>query len=582
MRRDAFVAEVIPHLSPIVGLPVVQLRLGDALVLWAAAPSAPIDTHSTDDGGAVVWGDALLPGAARRSRASALLEAWSGPTATGTCHDGFFAALAVRDGRIVVGGDLLGLFPLYVSAPTGVFLAASSPAPLARHPLVDSSTDIEGLIGHLLTGGPFDGRTLQRGVHRMAAGTRVTWSASAGLRTHRAFEWPHPPVDDTLTFNEQMERFDAAQGAAVRRHTGVHERLAVLLSGGRDSRLLAGYLTQQGRTASAVSLGAVTDHDARCAAAVARTLRLPHRVHDVTFDRFVAFADRTVRWERLSGGLSSMHAWATVDALEAPGGGVGGGVLSGYVLEARHLAPLPPTRDAMLQWTHARALTPESLERLLRPQFHGALAGVMASVRDSFGAPARGHSLDGAELSWRWLMAGYARFHAGAVPWRMSFASWPILPILDQALLETTLSIPRSFLADRRMQDAVLRSRFPELARLPLDRNAHDVRPLVESWKSRLGRHVQRILPDRSRPSPERRYYARMYDFDNPGWRAIRESAQPGRAALHEWFDEEALAALVPPSGVASGHDEPITNGFGPKMLTGLMRWQVLAQEGDA
>jgi asparagine synthase (glutamine-hydrolysing) len=280
--------------------------------------------------------------------------------------------------------------------------------------------------------------------------------------------------------------------------------------------------------------------------------------------------------------MSTVHSWAAADALAA-----GGAVLSGYVWEIRQIAALPDAREAMLQWTHAHALRPEALAALLRPALRPLVDEVMHTVRTRFDALAS-DAADGGDASFRWMMAGYARFHAGAVPWRLSFASWPVLPIMDQDLLATMCAIPREFLSARRMQDEILRTRFPALARLPLDRNADDLRPLLDSPWARA-RRALRGLADRTRPAGratrstvplERRYYARMYDFDAPGWQAIRRAAEPGREALHEWFLPEALAALVPPAPQRAAHTDPIAQGFGPKMLVGLM--QMLAPSGGA
>ena len=589
-RRERFLAAVTPTLAPVSGLVAGELALGRAVIRWQAAPSAPIDRWREADAAAVVWGDALTPGTDGRCAARALHAAWCGAPASPVRHDGFFAAVALDAGAVVLGGDLLGLFPLYVAAAGDTFVAATSPALVAAHPLVDGTLDLEGIVGHLLTGGPFDGRTVRRGVRRVAAGARVRWSESTGLHEGPPFDWPHAPVQPERSEEVERERFFHAQGEAVRRHTALHGRVSLLLSGGRDSRLLAGHLVQQGRSAHTITLGDATDHDATCAAAVARTLRLPHRVHAVRFDDFVAFADRTVRWEQLSGSLSSMHAWAAVDALTddvttgtpraastAHGRATAHGVLSGYLLEGRHLAPPPAGREPMLAWTHARALSPAVVTALLRAEHRHLVPLVISRVQAAFDSLAPAGHTEPAETSWRWLMAVYARFHPGAVPWRLSFGAWPILPILDQALLDTTLSMPWAYLANRRLQDALLRTRFPALARLPLDRNAPEVRPLVESWRARLLARARRRLASHVSAPLERRYYARMYDFDNAGWRAVRAAAEPGREALHAFFEPDALAALVPPGGAPAAHDDPITDGFGPRMLTGLMRWQVLS-----
>jgi hypothetical protein len=70
----------------------------------------------------------------------------------------------------------------------------------------------------------------------------------------------------------------------------------------------------------------------------------------------------------------------------------------------------------------------------------------------------------------------------------------------------------------------------------------------------------------------ERRFYARMYDFDNPGWQQIRASAEAGRERMAEWFDLDALARVLPLAGQSAAHADVIVDGFGPKMLTGFMR----------
>ena len=567
------------RLAPVAGLVHGRLDWGATTILWVAAADAPIDTARDDTGMAVVIGDALPPGEVRRTGASALRAAWTGPKPTRVAYDGFFAAIAIHGEAVVIGADLLGLFPVYTADRDACFVASSTPAAFDWHPRFAGGLHVAGLFGYLLTGGPFGGDTLRHGVRRLDAGVRLRWQASTGGVAERVFSWPSGGADSALSFDAQLERLDAAQETAVRRHTAVHPRLSVLLSGGRDSRTLVGYLARANREASAITLGALTDHDATCAAAVARTLGMPHAVHDVAFERFPEFADRAIMHEHLAGGMSSIHSWAAVDALRA----MGGAVLNGYVFEIRQIPPLPDSRDGMLAWTHAHALAPNALEALVRTQHRATVAEVMHTVRSRF-AELAADAPDPAEASWRWLMAGYARFHSGAVPWRLSFSAWPVLPIVDQELLGVMCAMPREFLASRRMQDALLREKFPVLARLPLDRNADDLRPLLERPWSRAVATLHVRMPRRAAPTApiERRYYARMYDFDNPGWRLVRARAEPGRAAATEWFEPAALAAFVPPPTTAAGHADPIAEGFAPKSLTGFMRLLSMRSEGDA
>jgi len=536
-----------------------------------------VSTHAGADGCALLLGDALPPGDDCRVDARTLLRDWlSGARVTLTAYDGLHVAIAVRGRDVAIGGDLLGLVPIVHAAAGPVRLAGSSSALFARHPLFDDVLDVRGLFGHLLTGGPFDGRTLRSGVTRLGAGMLLRWSGTAPPWETSHYRAPPAGIDDSLDFESAIERYDAALHAAVRRHAAVHASVSLLLSGGRDSRLLAGYALRDRPLAQAFTLGAPSDHDAACAARVAHTLRVSHRSHDVPFATFPRHADRSIRHELLSGGMSNVHAWEGVDQLA----GIGGGLLSGYLLEIRQIAPVPQTIRGMLDWTHAHAMTPAQLRGLVRPHLRPLVdetAEAVARQLNDVGVDfAAGECSN--ERSWRWFLATNARFHAGAVPWRYAAAAWPVLPILDQALLRTMQATPPAWQDSRRLQDAVLRRRFPALARLPLDRNADDVRPLAPTVMYRLREMLHRAVGPRRGLAVERRYYARMYDFDNPGWQLIRTSAEAGREPMAEWFDRDALARVLPAAGQSAAHADPIANGFAPKLLTGLMRALVLGE----
>jgi asparagine synthase (glutamine-hydrolysing) len=544
-----------------------QLAYGDIRILWHAAPSAPVSVHADAGGCALVIGDAIRPGQSRRVDARGILQDWLEPAgASPAVYDGFHVAIAVRGAELALGGDLLGLAPIVHAAPGPVRLAGSSSAHFCLHPLFHDRLDVRGLFGHLLTGGPFDGRTLRAGVTRMGAGRLLRWSGGAPPQERSHYNASGVDSDGMRDFDAALQRYDAALHAAVRRHSAVHAHVSILLSGGRDSRLLGGYVLRDRRLQQAFTLGAPSDHDAMCAASVARTLRTSHRTHDVPFASFLRHADRSISAELLSGGMSNVHTWEGADALA----GTEGGLLSGYLLEARQIAPMPPTVAGVLDWTHAHAMTPARLRRLVRPHLRPLVDETTEAIERA--AHALGTEESSNERSWRWVLATYARFHPGAVPWRYSSAAWPILPILDQGFLQTMQAMPPAWLDSRRMQDAVLCRRFPRLARLPLDRNGSDVRPLLSSPLHRLREALERTLGARRAPTVERRFYARMYDFDNSGWRQIRAAAEPGRARMAEWFDLAALALVLPTADQSGALADPIAEGFGPKMLTGFMR----------
>ena len=570
-------SRAVPHLAPVPALKVGQLEAGRTTIVWSASPGAPLSAVSSGDTGAVVWGDALEDPTGMRATAAGVARAWSSEQDPPRVFDGFYAAVVVSGDDVIIGADILGLFPVYYSVLGDVLLAGSTPEGFRHHPLFREAVSAEGLFGLLLTGGPLGGRCLLEGVVRLGAGALVRWRHGRSAREVPHYVFPDVERHGALSFDDQVEMLATAMDSAVRRHVRPHGKVSLLLSGGRDSRLLGGYVSRHGTVAEALTLGKPTDYDAMCAAGVARALHLPQRIGEIQYDGFPAYANRVVRWEHLSGGMSSMHTWGTWDAL----GHVDGALLNGYLFELRGYALLPTPREEMLAWSYKRATSPEVLRSLVRTEsLRNVVDDVEGVIRSRFDSICS----DPVERSWRWRTATYKRFHAGAVPWRLSFGAWPVMPILDRELMETMLALPRANMASRRLADGVMRREFPALARLPLDRNAHDVRPLVPSvgWKLRqaLGRRLPAVAPAilRQAGDAERRYYVRIYDFDNAGWRAVRGAAEHGRDRLAQWFDPAAIATIVPQPAVAAGHSDTVLQGFLPKMLVGFMRRCVLSE----
>jgi asparagine synthase (glutamine-hydrolysing) len=361
---------------------------------------------------------------------------------------------------------------------------------------------------------------------------------------------------------------DTALGRTIERHR-LGEAPGMLLSGGRDSRLIAGYMTEGAHRVDALTLGAETDLEMRCAAAVARVLDCPHRTMDLDEAHFPDFAALQAEWEQLGSGFANVHMWGAVAALrELPAR-----VFAGHNLEIRSSDPMPHAFDELFGGVKNRGFQPATLRRLLKPQVFDDLVDTLDRERRT---EYEAGSSSAEDRPARFFLAHDRRAHAGGVPWKLSFGSWPILPILDRALLETIFALPSSALANRRAQDEILRRRFPHLARLPLDRNARHVLPLLPSPAQRLTNLIGRATEPISRRFPgarERRYYHRIYDVNGPGWRAIRRRAEPHRERVAPLLDMDVLAELVPQPDARLPVRNTITDSFAPKLLIGLMMW---------
>ncbi|MCH5374898.1 MAG: hypothetical protein JJ992_13060, partial [Planctomycetes bacterium] len=114
-------------IAPVTGLERGGLDCGACSIVWAHGPSAPVSHHQHHQAAALLLGDALEADGTRMN-AQTLLQRWldcgAGIPAS---FDGYFAAFVYSQTQgLFVGGDVLGLFPLYYFERDGVVLVGSS------------------------------------------------------------------------------------------------------------------------------------------------------------------------------------------------------------------------------------------------------------------------------------------------------------------------------------------------------------------------------------------------------------------------------------------------------------------------
>ncbi|HVF40398.1 MAG TPA: asparagine synthase-related protein [Gemmatimonadaceae bacterium] len=570
-RRQRFLHEVAPLIAPVEKLRVERADLDDFGAVWAIREGVPVSSTISADATAIVWGDAIPGPGPERLSAAGLLMKWAETNPRPfACFDGFYAALRY-DAKcgIVAGVDLLGLFPLYYASTADALVIASSPELFQRHPLFPATMDAAGLVGLLMTNGILGGRSLLKGVRRLQPGHVLEWRPDGHALETRQYSIPVPETDTAASFADDVEQLDSVFSAAMYRHMPADEPAAMLLSGGRDSRQIAGYLREQGSSILALTLGNRSDYEMVCAVSVGRALGSDHHVVPLDDSRFPAAAELQAKWEHLCSGFSNVHMWEAIQPLS----GFPPHFVSGYMLDMRDLEPMPDRFEETMRTDKHRGMPASTLQRLLRREvFDGLPVQIEREMKSVYEA---GCSLE-SQRATRFFLAHDWRGHAGAVPWKLTFGSWPVLPVLDRALLETLFVLPQASIANRRAQDEILRRRFPDLARLPLDRNTYDTTPLLPSAADRLRQRLNNVLDHaryRMPPRLERRYYHRIYDINGPGWRAVRRRAEPFRELLADIVDMKVMRELLPAPEETVVVTNKIRESFGTKQLIGLMLW---------
>ncbi|HET7550522.1 MAG TPA: asparagine synthase-related protein [Gemmatimonadaceae bacterium] len=582
-RRAAYCAAAARRIAPLPNLTTGSCGSGDFHALWAAGARAPIAAESDECGAAVLWGD-VLDDEGSRVTPGRLRAAWVGADAELPTFDGYHAAV-VHDARhgLTLGADLIGMFPVYWWTGGEVLLAGSSPELFRLHPCFRSSLDIEGLAAMLLTMYSVDGRTLLTGVRRLAPGHLLRAGAGRAPREVENYRLPFSDRWHDVPFSTQVELLHEVLADAVRRHVPRDEPCALSLSGGRDSRLVAGLLERQGNSVTAVTFGERDDMEMRCARGVARATGFAHRTLPLEVDGEGKCGELHATWLHCTTGFGALAHWGSAARM----GDLPPRLATGYVMD-------PIIGGTHIPWAYDRANRRMAFDSFFaRANAHGVPEETLRSLFGGHGAndlvdAARGtvrriyerYSDVESRRAWCFDIHHRQRFHVGNPPWFLSFATWPAQPAVDRRVLEVAGAFPLATLAERRAQDEVIRRFFPHLAELPLDRNSYDTEPISPRVRYLVGQYIgerfsplTRIATRFRRHGRERRFYYRIFDFNGPGWRAIRRLAEPYRGKLEGLMDMERLDEYLPPPDVELKVRNGIVDSSGRKMLVGLMLW---------
>ena len=586
--RRAFVRARLPDsLSGLPHLKRQQTTVAGLDVIWDAPPSTPISEAKDKVFGlerfAWVVGDFDAPYSVNSDAAPRLLKRTAHETPDFSCISGqngyYLAMLYEGESRLVLGTDVFGLFPLYYWSRGDVFLFGTSPELFKLHPLFVAEPSLYGVASVLLVNHISGGQSLFQDVRRCNPGSFIEWTPVRGVREAEANPLRMSDSGFDLPYTEFRDRVSACldefHGSLARL-----PNLNLSLSGGQDSRTLAGYLSKYmpSNAVCAVSLGKKTDMELSYALKVSRLYGWRHRYADVGFENFPTSANCQLRLESMQGPFASFEMGTIVSILaniDAP-------VISGYfgdpvIGDGQILGALSPQTgefefSRVLKKFRRYGFSREEVVDLLLSQDGPSIVG---SVIDEL--QKQWNLIDGKlfQKAWLFSMTNRVRFHIGAIIWRMSLGAWPLLPYVDRRLLEIVASMPMNYFADRRIQADIIKRDFPELALLPLDRN--DRRPgyLVKPWHRKVRDHLpgfwrlERALSQHG----EHRYYYRIYDFNSPGWKLVREEAEQFRSASSSLLSPSSVAKHLPKPCTVAAFEDQIMDASKVKTLAGLLLW---------
>jgi asparagine synthase (glutamine-hydrolysing) len=583
-RRAGYAARVRTLVAPIAGLRVQSREGAGWSAVWAAASTAPVDVEVGSNGAALLWGEAR-DAAGGLQTAAAVRAAWRGGAVAQ--WDGYYAAAVVEEPgqTLTVGTDVLGVFPIYYwTDSSGVVLVGTSPELFRTHPRFRPALNETGLVGILLSNGLVDGQTLWRGVRRLGPGCRLR-VLDGRVWEDEGYRLPLSTGAVDLPLEGHVCQLAEVVEAAVKRHAPLGRSYGLLLSGGLDSRMIAGFLIRADVRPRALTLGLPSDLEMRCAKAVAELYGLEHVTTEPDATDYPSLAGLQARWEHLANGFNTVRDWWTQGRVAQLGDRLVTGGLADSLVGATSMSwaysenPPAMSYGAFVKQMPRLGVPGTVLRQLLdQTRFAGLVDDVERRLRDEF----HGYGERISYCAWRYDLAHGQRYHVGSTAWRLSFGAWPVLPMLDRQVIETAANIPASSMANREAQISLVRTRLPELASVPLDRSdllSHEPQYLTPRLRQLIANSVRRrlraarqnlgfLMRDR-----EARYWHRINNFDGDAWKAAREAAEPQRPTVADLFDSNLLRTILPPPRERGKTTGPWVGESGRKLLLGLLYW---------
>ena len=488
----------------------------------------------------------------------------------------FGTAVSIEDGEVLVTADWLGLYPIYYYQDDSAFIATSIPGLVRCHAGFRPAVDIHGLVGILLLAHSCLGHTMFQGVSRLPSGHFLKYEFGRRMTLEEVALGSGPSAPRNI--DEAVEAFDAvlsrAVGAAVRE--GVR---SIYLSGGLDSRILAGYLQPLVRgELKAITLGDRRDIEMRAAAKVSAVLGAAHERVPINLGDFPGFAGRALDNDAMSSGLYSLIEYSFSETPRPP-------VLTGFLGDSTFGASQvewgrEPSLDlytfhAMFSSLNPWGLSPGVVRELVRADdIDDVVLDVRRRLRDEY------DSYPGQpwQKSWWFELQHGERFLVGHLPKIMAIRSWPVMPYVHLDILRLVQASPLPLLADRKAEIELILRKFPRLARLPLarlidrqwwnlvPRKAHFWTPYAARAKDSLSWHWH----DKFNP-PERRVFLRTFDFDGAGWRILRDEARARADEADPWLDKSIVLQLIPPASTDARLSRVIVEATGRKALLGTV-----------
>lgn len=547
--RDSTISDVIAKFEPPFGQVWRRHDWHDLSLIYACGASMPVEVMADDDRFSFRMGYSHQLDVAQPESLSVLHKECGVDPERLVGRDGYYVAgIAERGGRTCLGTDALGLFPLYVHSTRDIQLFATTPGLVKAGMRQAPALSPQGFAGILLLGFQCTPESLWEGIQRPPVRHLASLDYAAGPRFTDTAHSRSVLIED---MGEAVERLHTALTHSAKRCAvlGGASGLAFSLSGGLDSRVVAGSLAEaKVSNIEAMTLGDRFDYEARAARLVAKSLDWPFKMLAPSDSQLYEDALRQIDLECASTPLQSSIWWEMARQSARTGRWLMSGLLGdatiGGALSGLGLKPgeSHSTFDGAVGALRRSGLPFDSACKALNGLGGREVAEeVMGKLRALWLAqPDRDEC-----RSMHFGLALRGRWNGGVAAWVYACGGGTHVPLATLGVLETMRGIHPRLTLNRALEQRLVIEKYPELARLPIDRNTLDDSPLIPSWRSRFRDLVRpwRLRVLEQRLGWERRIYHRIMNPNCPLWRRLRWKADQSVSGL---IDSAVLKSFLP------------------------------------
>lgn len=389
-----------------------------------------------------------------------------------------------RRARILnVATDRHGFKRLYrYQDSDGLHLACESKA-LAVLPTCSRKVDAAAVASMLSFGYYVGDLTLFQEIKLLPLACRLTFQAGANRLQAESY-WQYPfdgEAESDLSEDELAEAFHAHLLAAVRRQIRQYKNLLIPITGGLDSRTLAGLVAQSGYTGGVqtYSLGQRSARDVRYGRRLAKVLGFPHKVISPP-PTFIADQLQPGAWlfDAEIGAVYNWHMRSHVEPvlrmedaalLSGSYGDIMCGAVQGFAEshEVRELSNAPMEAQDLVKLyllLHKQDLHLDELGAFLRPQPYrravDEIRSLLGETATLYAGRKSYYAMAGLDL------AHHQRRYTSHLSQSVEFELPVLTPFIDRDFLDFVFKLPYRAIYGKSLYQTVIRRYFPELARI--------------------------------------------------------------------------------------------------------------------